>query len=279
MAENNHGHHSEALISAANVSLTLDGAQIIRGVSLDLRGGELVGLIGPNGAGKTSLLRLLGGLRKPSSGEIRLIGRRLSEHSAREIARLIASVPQAASIDFAFTAREVVLMGRAPHLGRFVLEGQRDRDIADEAMRQMDALSLAERYLPTLSGGERQRVFVARALAQQPRVLLLDEPTANLDVGHQLDMLETARGLAHDQGMGVMAAIHDLDLAAQFCDRLILLDRGALIGEGTPEAVLTAERLRAAFGVRANLYRDPFSGALRLSVERNGSHPSAKNAA
>ena len=242
----------------------------MRGVSLSLHNGELVGLIGPNGAGKTSLLRLLGGLRKPSSGEIELMGQILKTYSTREIARLIASVPQAAAMDFAFTVREVVLMGRAPHLGRFDLEGPNDREIADQAMRQMDVMGLAERYLPTLSGGERQRVFVARALAQQPRVLLLDEPTANLDVGHQLDMLDTVKSLAHDQGMGVMAAIHDLDLAAQFCDRLILLDHGEWIGEGSPQDVLTPENLHAVFGVRAHVYRDPFSDALRLSVGRNG---------
>jgi ABC-type cobalamin/Fe3+-siderophores transport system ATPase subunit len=259
----------EILIDATRLDLTVDGASILRGVSITLGAGEMVGLVGPNGAGKTSLLKLLGGLRRPTSGDINLMGKPLASYNARDVARQIASVPQSTSAEFAFTVREVVLMGRSPHLGRFEIERVVDHEIANQAMRRMDVQVLAERFLPTLSGGERQRVFTARALAQQPRILLLDEPTANLDVGHQLDLLDLVRGLTRNEGLGVIAAVHDLDLAVQYCDRLILLHKGERLAEGAPEAVLTPESLSAAFGVRGDLYRDPFSDTLRLSVRRD----------
>jgi iron complex transport system ATP-binding protein len=272
MSSNGNGRQLAPLIEAQAVSLSLDGAVILSDVSLTLQPGEMLGLIGPNGAGKTTLLKALGGLMKINSGAIRLAGQRLASRGPREIARMMASVPQGAITDFAFTVREIVLMGRSPHLGRFEVESLHDRDVADNAMRVMGIGGLAERYVTTLSGGERQRVFIARALAQEPRVLLLDEPTANLDVKHQLDVLGLVAQLAHEDGLGVIAAIHDLDLAAEFCDRLILLHQGKVLAEGKPEAALTAEYLSEAFEVRANLYRDPFTQAMRLSLAR-GDHP------
>jgi iron complex transport system ATP-binding protein len=235
----------------------------------------MVGLIGPNGAGKTTLIRALGGHIKPSAGSVALLGRPLTAYPPREIARLVAHVPQATAMDFAFTVREVVLMGRSPHLGRFQIEQPRDRRIADEAMQRVQIEGLAERLITTLSGGERQRVFIARALAQQPQVLLLDEPTANLDVKHQLDVLEMTAVLVHDGGLGVLAAIHDLDLAARFCDRLVLLHEGRVLADDTPGAVLTEGNLQAAFEVKAHVFRDPYSDELRLSLSRNG-HPVGK---
>jgi iron complex transport system ATP-binding protein len=271
MSKNGNGRRQTPLIEAHQIGLTLDGAVILQDVSLALRPGEMVGLIGPNGAGKTTLLKILAGLMKPTAGVVTLEGRGMAAHSPREVARVTASVPQGAATDFAFTVREIVLMGRSPHLGRFELEGPRDRDIAQKAMRTMGIDALADRYVTTLSGGERQRVFIARALAQEPRALLLDEPTANLDVKHQLDVIGLVADLAHSVGLGVIAAIHDLDLAAEFCDRLVLLHQGRVLAEGAPEAALTAEYLAAAFEVQANLYRDPFTKAMRLSLAR-GEH-------
>src|SRR5689334_24003691 len=169
-------------------------------------------------------------------------------------------------MDFAFTVREVVLMGRSPYLGRFQLEGAEDRWVADEAMRAMDVTQFADRFVNTLSGGERQRVFVARALAQQPRVLLLDEPTANLDVRHQVEMLDMVAKLAHQDGLAVLMAIHDLDLAAHYCDRLILLHEGSILADDNPEVVLAPDHLATAFHVQARTFRDPFTDALRLSL-------------
>lgn len=258
------------LIEAQQVNVALDGIPILSDIALALRTGELVGLIGPNGAGKTTLLRALGGLVRRSAGAIRLCGKPLEALSPREVARLVAYVPQGTTADFAFTVREVVLMGRSPHLGRFQLEGSKDQQIAEEAMRRLHVDHLAERLITTLSGGERQRVFIARALAQQPRVLLLDEPTANLDVKHQLDVLEMATHLADEEGLGIVAAIHDLNLAAHFCQRLVLLHRGRVLADDAPEAVLTPANLRRAFEVEAQVYRDPYTDVLRLSLARNG---------
>ena len=271
MSGNGNGHQQAALIEAQGVSLSIDGADILRGVSLAMRPGEILGLIGPNGAGKTTLLKVLGGLVRPSAGSVRLMGRPLAQIGPREVARAVASVPQVSASEFAFTASEIVLMGRSPHLGRFQIEGSHDREVALDAMRLMGIDDLADRFITTLSGGERQRVFIARALAQEPRALLLDEPTANLDVKHQLDVFGVVSRLAHQDGLAVAAAIHDLDLAAEFCDRLVLLSRGSILAEGAPEAALTAEHLAEAFGVQARTYRDPFTQAMRLSLAR-GEH-------
>ncbi len=258
------------VIEAHGLRFMVDDAVLLNGVALTLRPGEMVGLIGPNGAGKSTLLRVLGGLWKGAQGTLKLAGRDMTAWSAREVARLVAHVPQSTTLDFAFTVREVVLMGRSPHLGRFQIEGPDDRQVAEAAMAAMSVLPLAERFVNTLSGGERQRVFVARALAQQPRVLLLDEPTANLDVRHQLDVLQLVSRLAREQGLAVLAALHDLDLAAHFCERLILLHEGQVLADAAPEAVLTPDHLAQAFQVQAQVFHDPYSHVLRLSLGRYG---------
>jgi iron complex transport system ATP-binding protein len=254
------------LLEARNLHYTIGDRPILVGVDFALREGELVGLIGPNGAGKSTLLKVISGLWPGAKGEISLMGRALGRYGAREIAQLVAHVPQSTQLDFPFTAREVVLMGRSPHLSRFQMESARDRAIAERALHATHAQHLGDRLVTTLSGGERQRVVIARALAQEPRVLLLDEPTSNLDVRHQLDVLALAREQAHAHGLGVVAAVHDLSQAARFCDRLVLMVGGSVIADGEPEAVLAPERLRHAFGIDAQLYRDPYTGALALSV-------------
>jgi iron complex transport system ATP-binding protein len=160
-------------------------------------------------------------------------------------------------------------MGRSPHLRRFEIESPRDRAVAERALHATHAQHLAGRLVTTLSGGERQRVIIARALAQEPRILLLDEPTSNLDVKHQMDVMALARRLAHEQRIGVVAAVHDLAQAARYCDRLALIDSGEIAADGDPESVLTPERLRSAFDVDARLYRDPYSGELALSMRES----------
>jgi iron complex transport system ATP-binding protein len=255
------------LLEARDVHFSIGETPILTGVDFSLRAGEFVGLVGANGAGKSTLLKVLGRLWTGASGDIRLLGRPLAGYSAREIARLVAHVPQSTHLEFPFTAREVVLMGRSPHLGRFDVETARDRAIAERALGATDARHLGNRLVTTLSGGERQRVIVARALAQEPRVLLLDEPTSNLDVRHQMEVMGLAGRLAGERDLGVVAAVHDLGQAARFCDRLVLLRGGQVIADGEPEAVLSAERLRYAFGIDGQLYRDPFTGQLALSIE------------
>lgn len=260
----------QALLQANNIDVSIDGTHILRDVTASLRAGELVGFIGPNGAGKTTLLKTMNGLINPTRGEICLMGKPLASYPRRQIAQVIAHVPQSTLSDFAFTTREIVLMGRSPHLGRFEIEQGDDREIAAQAMARMHVDHLADRLVTTLSGGERQRVFIARALAQQPKALLLDEPTANLDVKHQLDVLEMAADLARQENLGIIAAIHDLNLAAHYCDRLVLLEDGQVLADASPEDVLTPKNLADAFEVQAQVYRDPFTQGLRLSLTRNG---------
>lgn len=255
----------DRLLQAEGVSCRLGDVEILRQVTFQLAAGELVGLVGPNGAGKSTLLRVLGGLLTTGvQGRIALLGRPLSTYSPREVARLIAHVPQATALDFPFTVRDIVLMGRSPHLGRFQLEGPRDRTIAEWAMRTADVLPFGGRLVSTLSGGERQRVLIARALAQEPAILLLDEPTSNLDIKHQLALLEMVRSLAHRDGLGVVAAIHDLPLAARFCDRIVLLTQGRVVAAGRPDQVFTPARLAQVFGVEVSVEREPTTGYLRL---------------
>lgn len=255
------------LLQASNLHYTIEKAPILTDVNLDLRAGEFVGLIGANGAGKTTLLKVISGLWPGAAGKIDLLGRPLADYSAREIAKIVAHVPQSIHVDFAFSARDVVLMGRSPHLRRFDMESAHDRAIADRAMQITQTTHLAHRLIHTLSGGEQQRVVIARALTQEPRILLLDEPTSNLDIKHQMSVLSMVQSLAQDSQLGVIAAIHDLGLAARFCTRLVMMTRGRIAADGAPEEVLTPERLAQVFEIDARLYRDPFSGHLAVSVQ------------
>ncbi|GIW10433.1 MAG: iron ABC transporter [Dehalococcoidia bacterium] len=241
------------------VGYSVGGRWLVRGVSFDLWPGEVVALVGANGAGKSTLLRLVAGFLQPQEGQVLLAGRPVQRYSARARARVVAVTPQSTTIEGLLWAEEVVLLGRHPHLGRFAIEGEQDRAIARLAMRSTATEALAEQLAATLSGGERQRVLIARALAQEPRVLLLDEPTASLDLRQQVQVLELVRQLARD-GLTVLAAIHDLRLAARYADRLIVLRAGQVIADAPPATALTEETLAAAFGVRAAVQPDPRTG-------------------
>ena len=252
-------------LSAEGLSYSVEAQTLLDNVRLHAKQGQFVGLIGPNGAGKSTLLRALSGMLKHQHGAVLLEGTDLSSLSSRDVAASMALVSQIAPYTHGFTSFELVLMGRYPHLGRFQIEGSEDNRIARDAMRQTDTERFADRTLDTLSGGERQRVFVSRALAQQPRILLLDEPTSNLDVFHQLKVLDLVRQLVND-GLTAVAAIHDLYMAARYCDRLVLLSAGRVLAEGTPEEVLTPEAIESAFGVRCAVYPDPVTGSLAISL-------------
>ena len=252
-------------LDAHGVSILIDGRSILSSVSLQAEHGELIGIIGPNGAGKTMLVRAISGLWPEVTGRVLLHGQDVSRLGAKEIARTVAHLPQSTILDFGFTCLEVVLMGRNPYLGPFQIEGAEDYSVASDAMAKTDTADLAQRQLSTLSGGERQRVLISRALAQQPRLLLLDEPTANLDIQHQLQVMELVRGLAQ-QGMTILAAMHDLSLAARFCDRLVLLHEGRVLADGSPEQVLTPANLEQAYGVRTLVYTDPVTDSLTVTA-------------
>jgi len=225
------------------------GAPVLRGVDLRVEQGELWGVIGPNGSGKTTLVRILSRALDPDAGSVTLWGKPLAAYERRELARTLAVAPQESSVAFPFSALEIVLMGRAPFLGRFAFEGPRDLAKARQALELTDALPFAERRLWELSGGEKQRVILARALAQEPRLLFLDEPTTFLDLKHQAAIYRLTRRLCREQGLTAVAVTHDLNLAAQSCDRLLLLHQGRVAAAGAPEEVLTPERLEAVFEV------------------------------
>ena len=252
-------------ISARDLSYEIEAETLLDGVSLHADRGQLVGLIGPNGAGKSTLLRAISGVVRYRGGPVRLEGADLRTLSSRDVASALALIPQIAPYTHGFTSIELVLMGRYPHLRRFQVEGVADERIARDAMRLTETDRLADRTLDTLSGGERQRVFVSRALAQQPRILLLDEPTSNLDVLHQLKVFDLVRQLV-DDGLTAVAAIHDLNMAARYCDRLVLLKDGRVVAKGTPEEVLLPGTIEQAFGVKSAVYRDPATGSLAISL-------------
>jgi iron complex transport system ATP-binding protein len=234
-------------IRLRGVTVELGGRAVVDGVDADVADGEWVALIGPNGAGKTTLLRALARL-VPFAGEIELDGRPLAEHGRGELARLVAVVPQEPSTPPWMTVAEYVLLGRTPHLGPLGKEGLRDREAAARALARLDLLAFVERRLGTLSGGEKQRVVVARALAQEAAIVLLDEPTAALDIGHQQQALELLDGLRADSGLTLVAAMHDLTLAAQYADRMVLLDGGRVVADGAPIEVLTAPVIARHYG-------------------------------
>jgi len=256
---------SDAPLVVDDVSVTLGGHAVVSAVSVTAESGDFVGLIGPNGAGKTTLLRAIRGGVTPTAGEITLTGQSVASLSAREIGRRVATVPQETELSFAFSVEEAVAMGRHAHIGRFGTADETDREAVERALQRTSLSDLADRPVTDLSGGERQRVLLARALAQATPVLLLDEPTANLDINHAIRTLETVRSVV-DDGTTAVAAIHDLDLAARYCDRLVLLAEGSVVAAGSPDAVLTSDTIAAAFDATAVVDRDERTGAPRVTA-------------
>lgn len=246
------------VLEACRIGVTIGQSRLLDDVSLTVVPGEVVAIVGPNGAGKSTLLRVLCGDLCPTTGEVVLLGRALQAWPVREQARLRAVLPQQSTLMFAFTAREVVLLGRAPHAG-----GPRDEAIAGAALATVGIGHLSDRWYTSLSGGEQQRVQLARVLAQiwepvdaLPRALLLDEPTNSLDLTHQHHTLALARQWAR-QGVAVVAVLHDLNLAAQYADRIVLMHAGRIAAAGPPDAVLTTEGIEAVFGLPVQVTRHP----------------------
>ena len=238
-------------IEARNLSFAYpESAFALNDVSLEVPGGSSFGLIGPNGSGKSTLLRVISGVLQPKSGVVLLDGEPITRRSTRDVARYLAMVEQERSVGFDFSVREVVALGRIPHRARFAKETQADVRAIERAMELADVLALASRSVRAISGGERQRVHLAMALAQEPAVLLLDEPTTYLDLRHQTQFMSIVRQRAAE-GMTVLIAIHDLTMAAQVTDRMALMCSGQVIVAGKPQDVLTTENVESAFGVRA----------------------------
>ena len=239
-----------------DVRLRIGPREILRGVTLELGRGEMLGLTGPNGSGKTTLLRVASGVLPAGAGVVRVRGRPTAAFPRRELARELAVVPQDAHVAFPFRAGEVVLMGRSPYLGPLGFETGADVRLAEEAMARVGIASLAERSILELSGGERQLVLVARALAQDARVLLLDEPTAHLDLRHKMVVLDLVREFVRS-GRSALVVSHDLTLAARTCDRIALLREGALVATGAPADVITPQNLETTFGIDVDVLTAP----------------------
>nr|WP_241429982.1 ATP-binding cassette domain-containing protein [Halorubrum lipolyticum] len=247
-------------IEVSDLSVSFGDVPVVSGVDLRVERGSLVGLVGPNGAGKTTVLRAIKGTLSPDAGEVRLDGDPAESLSAREAGRRVAGVPQETSLAFDFRVRQIVEMGRTPHLGRFDGHGPDDERAVREAMDAAGVERFADRAITEVSGGERQRVLLARALAQETASLLLDEPTASLDVNHAVRTLELVRELV-DGGRAALAAIHDLDMAARYCDEIVVLANGGVRAAGPPETVLTADALRDAFDAEAFVGESPATGS------------------
>jgi len=237
---------------------------VLRDVTLSVKKGSLFGILGPNGSGKTTLLNLIDGLRLPCEGAIRINGVTPGSMKRKALARIVAVVPQGASWVFPLTVEEVVLMGRSPHLGRFAFESERDLAVARSAMEKADVLSFASRPIQTLSGGERQRVLIARALAQEPQVLLLDEPTSSLDIAHQIRTFELIGSLSGEAGLTVVCVMHDVNLATLYCDRIALIKEGRLRAVGEPGEVITEANIREVFEADVVVDRYPLTGMPRV---------------
>ena len=248
------------LLEASGIHVELGGQAILRNVEVTVRRGEVVGLVGPNGAGKSTLLRVVTGMLRPSAGTVAIEGDALGALPRREIAMRVAVVQQLPEAPPTMRVRDLVVLGRHPHLGLLARESRHDFDVVAEAMRRAGCDRFADRELGSLSGGERRRAFIARALAQEAPLLLLDEPTSNLDAHAQVEILELVADLAAG-GSGVLLIVHDLTLAAAYCDRVVLLDRGEVVADGPPSEVVTSEHVQRVYGRGVTVLAHPVSGA------------------
>ncbi len=251
-----------AKLEVADLGFAYDGHTVLEGIDLHAEPGEVVGLIGPNGSGKTTVIKILSGVLGGYRGTIRLDRREMAGLGPREIARLLAVVPQEPAFSFPFTALEIVLMGRHPHLAGLTFESDRDVELARAALERCGAADLAGRPIQELSSGERQRVVFAKALAQQPGAFLLDEPASFLDIRHQVELYDVVRALAEERGCAVLTVMHDLNLAAEYCDRIYLLKDGRAEAGGPTEEVLTYTHLKHVFGTEVYVDLNDLTGKL-----------------
>jgi len=258
-------------LQVRQVYFSYSDGPVLQDVDLTVAAGEMVGLLGPNGSGKTTLLKLASGVLRPGQGSIWLDGSELHRLGRRAVARSVAVMPQQFHVPFAFTVGEVVMLGRTPFIRTLAGESVADREAVSSALDMVSIKDLEERRFDELSGGERQKVVLAMALAQQPRLLLLDEPTVHLDITHQVEILERVRSLNREQGITVIAAMHDLNLASLYFDRLVLLREGHVVADGTPQEVITEELLRAVFGASVRVERHPATGTPHVLIVPDGS--------
>ena len=243
-----------------NVCLAYGRNVVMRDLTFQVMPGEIVGLIGPNGSGKSTIIKALSGVVSPYLGKILVNGKDITKIPRHDLASSLGVVPQMPLLPSAFTAFEIVLMGRNPHLGLFQYEGTRELAIAWQAMERTATQELAERRISELSGGEIQSLLIARVLAQETKVILLDEPTANLDIGRQMEILDLIKDLCRENNLTVLAALHDLNLASQYCDQVVLINNGRVHAEGMPEQVINTQNIEEVYGAEGCVFAHPVNG-------------------
>jgi iron complex transport system ATP-binding protein len=260
-----------SIINLEQIGFRYNSHWVLQNISFAIKKGEFLGIIGPNGSGKTTLLKVIDGILKPEKGEVRINGISSNEMRRDSLAKIIAVVAQDSQMIFPFSVHEIVLMGRALHLNKWRFEGETDFRIAREAMEMTDTLDLMNRSMAALSGGERQRVLIARALAQQPQIMLLDEPTSFLDIKHQVDFFDLIKTLNKNRELTVVAITHDINLAALYCDRIVLLKNGHVHCLANPEEVIAEKNIKEVYETNVAVDKSPVTGRPRISLL--SSHP------
>ncbi|CAM3151250.1 heme ABC transporter ATP-binding protein [Paenibacillus lupini] len=259
------------MISVERLSKTVNGRPVLDNITFELEPGRIHGIIGPNGVGKSTLLQLLSGVMKPSSGEVSFDGARMSGYSRKALAKRLAVLQQGGLPPAGFTVRQVIEMGRFPYQNWFGDEREDHSALIDFALESMGLSDLANRALDQLSGGERQRVALAKVMVQEPEVILLDEPTTYLDIGYQVQLLDTVRQWQQDRGLTVGAVLHDLNLASLYCDQIIVLHQGGVAARGTPMEVLTEALISEVYQTEASIVIHPITGTPQILLQPKGS--------
>lgn len=252
-------------IDVRNLEFGYKDNLVIKDISFNIKSGSFVSIIGPNGSGKSTLLKTINNLYKANSGSISLYGKDILSYKKRDIAKKIALVPQDTNIEYDFTVEDIVMMGRHPYKKRFDSDVETDHKIVKESLELTNTLSLKDRAINEISGGERQRAIIARALAQKPSVILLDEPTSNLDINHQMDILNLLKKLNEENGLTVVLVIHDINLASRYSDEIILLHKGEILGKGTPEEVITVNNMEEAYNMTVAIEKNKYTDTIHLT--------------
>jgi iron complex transport system ATP-binding protein len=243
-----------------------ESKSVLEDISFKIEKGDFIGLLGPNGSGKTTLLKIIDGVMKPTSGMVLLDGMDLKKIKREDISKKIAVVPQNGFTNFQFKSLDIVLMGRSPYIGKRQFETKKDIEIAENAMRETDCLHCADKFFDKLSGGEKQRILIARAIAQEPEILLLDEPNVHLDINHQIDCFELLKKLNRRKNVTVIAVSHDLNLISEYSKTVILMNSGKIFKIGNPDEVLTSENIESVYGCRVLIDKNPETNSIRITL-------------
>lgn len=264
------------ILKIDDIECSYGAVKVLDGLTFSIEGGSFTGIIGPNGSGKSTLLKSLSRVLKPVKGAVLLDEADLYSLDTRDVAKKMAVVPQETAVNFPFTVKDVVIMGRSPHLGLFQNEGEKDFAVARLAMELTNTYHLADRLITAISGGERQRVIIAKALAQEPKIILLDEPTSHLDINHQIEILSLLKRLNRENNLTIISVFHDLNLASQYCDRLVLMKDGSIFTLGEPEEVLTTDNIKDVYTANVLVRKHPVTGRPSVILLSQDSSPGVK---